>query len=129
MYADVRTGSIEAAVAETERRRSLQEAYNQEHGITPASIVKDIDEVLSSVYERDYLSVPSVGDAPEPFMTLAEIEARIQQLNRDMKAAAANLEFEKAAAIRDDIKRLRARTLGVDDASVIAGRDRRAGGR
>jgi excinuclease ABC subunit B len=129
MYADVRTGSIEAAVAETERRRAIQEAYNREHGITPASIVKDIDEVLSSVYERDYLAVPSVRETPEPFMTLAEIEARIQQLNRDMKAAAANLEFEKAAAIRDDIKRLRAKTLGVDDASVIAGRDRRAGGR
>jgi excinuclease ABC subunit B len=129
MYADVRTGSIEAAVAETERRRAIQEAYNREHGITPASIVKDIDEVLSSVYERDYLAVPSVRETPEPFMTLAEIEARIQQLNRDMKAAAANLEFEKAAAIRDDIRRLRAKTLGVDDASVIAGRDRRAGGR
>jgi excinuclease ABC subunit B len=129
MYADVRTGSIEAAVAETERRRAIQEAYNRERGITPASIVKDIDEVLSSVYERDYLAVPSVRETPEPFMTLAEIEARIQQLNRDMKAAAANLEFEKAAAIRDDIRRLRAKTLGVDDASVIAGRDRRAGGR
>jgi excinuclease ABC subunit B len=84
-----------------------------------ASIVKDIDEVLSSVYERDYLGVPSVREAPEPFMTLAEIEARIQQLGRDMKAAAANLEFEKAASIRDEIKRLRARSLGVDGASVV----------
>jgi excinuclease ABC subunit B len=119
MYADVRTGSIAAAIAETERRRAIQEAYNREHGITPASIVKDIDEVLSSVYERDYLGVPSVREAPEPFMTLAEIEARIQQLGRDMKAAAANLEFEKAASIRDEIKRLRARSLGVDGASVV----------
>ena len=129
MYADVRTGSIEAAIAETDRRRAIQEAYNREHGITPASIVKDIDEVLSSVYERDYLAVPSVRDAPEPFMTLAEIEARIQQLSRDMKAAAANLEFEKAASVRDEIKRLRARSLGVDDASVIAGGGRRGAGR
>ena len=126
MYADVLTGSIQAAIAETERRRAIQEAYNREHGITPASIVKDIDEVLSSVYERDYMSLPSVGEAPEPFMSLAEIDARIQQLNRDMKAAAANLEFEKAASIRDEIKRLRARSLGVDDPSVIAGGDRRA---
>jgi excinuclease ABC subunit B len=125
MYADVRTGSIEAAVAETERRRAIQEAYNREHDITPASIVKGIDEVLSSVYERDYVSVPSVREAPEPFMSLAEIDARIQQLNRDMKAAAANLEFERAASIRDEIKRLRARSLGVDDALLIAGGDRR----
>jgi excinuclease ABC subunit B len=129
MYADVRTGSIEAAIAETDRRRAIQEAYNREHGITPASIVKDIDEVLSSVYERDYLAVPSVRDAPEPFMTLAEIEARIQQLSRDMKAAAANLEFEKAASVRDEIKRLRARSLGVDEASLIAGGGRRGAGR
>ena len=128
MYADVKTGSIQAAIAETERRRAIQEAYNREHGITPASIVKDIDELLSSVYERDYMSVPSVREAPEPFMSLAEIDARIQQLNRDMKAAAADLEFEKAASIRDAIKRLRARSLGVDDASLIAGGDRRGAG-
>jgi len=129
MYADVRTGSIEAAIAETGRRRAIQEAYNREHGITPASIVKGIDDVLSSVYERDYVSVPAVRDAAEPFMSLAEIDARIQQLNRDMKAAAANLEFEKAASIRDKIKRLRARGLGVDDAALLAGGDRLAGGR
>jgi len=124
MYADVRTGSILAAIAETERRRAIQEAYNLEHGITPASIVKDIDDVLSSVYERDYMAVPSVREAPEPYMSLAEIDARIQQLNRDMKAAAANLEFEKAAAIRDEIKRLRARSLGVDDVSALSGSGR-----
>jgi excinuclease ABC subunit B len=90
--------------------------------------VKGIDEVLSSVYERDYMSVPSVCEAPEPFMSLAEIDARIQQLNRDMKAAAANLEFEKAAAVRDEIKRLRARALGVDDPSVISGGPNDGGG-
>jgi len=127
MYADVKTGSIAAAIAETERRRAIQEAYNREHGITPASIVKGIDEVLGSVYERDYMAVPSVREAPEPFMSLADIDARIQQLNRDMKAAAANLEFEKAAAVRDEIKRLRARGLGVDDPAVIAGAGRYGG--
>jgi excinuclease ABC subunit B len=122
MYADVLTGSIQAAIAETSRRRAIQETYNQEHGITPASIVKAIDEVLSSVYERDYLGVPSAGGDAEPFMSLAEIDARIQQLTRDMKGAAANLEFEKAAALRDDIKRLRARGLGVDVAAMTPGR-------
>ena len=127
MYADVKTGSIAAAIAETERRRTIQEAYNREHGITPASIVKGIDDVLSSVYERDYMSVPSVREAPEPFMSLAEIDARIQQLTRDMKAAAANLEFERAASCRDEIKKLRARGLGVDDPSVITGGSRAGG--
>jgi excinuclease ABC subunit B len=127
MYADVKTGSIAAAIAETERRRAIQEAYNREHGITPASIVKAIDDVLSSVYERDYLSVPSVRETPEPFMSLAEIDARVQQLTRDMKAAAANLEFEKAASIRDEIKRLRARGLGVDAALISTAGSRHSG--
>jgi excinuclease ABC subunit B len=66
------------------------------------------------------MGVPSVREDAEPYMSLAEIEARILQLNRDMKAAAANLEFEKAASIRDQIKRLRARSLGVDDDSVLS---------
>jgi excinuclease ABC subunit B len=120
MYADVMTDSMRAAIAETDRRRTVQGAYNVEHGITPASIVKQIDDVMLSVYERDYLGVPSVGEAAEPFMTQAEIEARIAQLNRDMRQAAANLEFEKAASIRDEIKKLRARSLGVDDVSMLS---------
>jgi excinuclease ABC subunit B len=120
MYADVMTGSIRAAIAEMERRRAIQEVYNRENGITPASIVKDIDGVLGSVYERDYLGVPAVRGDAEPFLSLAEIEARIQQLTRDMKAAAANLEFEKAAAVRDEIRRLRARGLGVDEDAMAS---------
>jgi len=120
MYADVMTGSMRAAIGETDRRRAVQTAYNAEHGITPASIVKQIDDVLSSVYERDYLGVPAIGEATEPFMTQAEIDAKIAQLHRDMRQAAANLEFEKAAAIRDETKKLRARSLGVDDVSMLA---------
>ena len=121
MYADVMTGSIRTAIAETDRRRTIQEAYNLEHGITPASIVKAIDDVLTSVYERDYMGVPAIREDAEPYMSLAEIDARIQQLNRDMRTAAANLEFEKAASMRDQIKRLRARSMGVDDPSVLWG--------
>jgi excinuclease ABC subunit B len=120
MYADVMTDSMRAAIGETDRRRTVQTAYNTEHGITPSSIVKQIDEVLSSVYERDYMGVPAVGEASEPFMTQAEIDAKIAQLNRDMRQAAANLEFEKAASIRDAIKKLRARSLGVDDVTMIS---------
>jgi excinuclease ABC subunit B len=120
MYADVMTGSMRTAIAETDRRRAVQTVYNTEHGITPASIVKQIDDVLSSVYERDYLGVPEVRERAEAFMTQAEIDAQIVRLNRDMREAAANLEFEKAASIRDAIKKLRARSLGVDDASCLS---------
>jgi excinuclease ABC subunit B len=113
MYADVVTDSMTRAIGETERRRQLQEAYNIEHGITPASIVKAIDEVLSSVYERDYLTVPVLREPLDEFRTQADLEARIAEIDAAMKDAARNLEFEKAAALRDRLKRLRARELGV----------------
>jgi excinuclease ABC subunit B len=114
MYADAVTDSMRQAINETERRRAIQEAYNLEHGITPASIVKGIDDVLSSVYERDYVTIPVVRDEEvEQFRTQAELDARIATLEAEMKAAAANLEFEKAAAVRDRLKALRARDLGL----------------
>ena len=107
LYADTVTASMRTAIDETERRRAVQEAYNAEHGITPASIVKNIDDVLSSVYERDYVTVPKQPDEREQFRTRAELDAFITALEKDMKAAAANLEFERAAAIRDRLRRLR----------------------
>jgi excinuclease ABC subunit B len=110
MYADKVTDSMRHAVSETERRRAIQEAYNQEHGITPASIVKSIDEVLTSIYERDYVTVTAED---QPFRTHAELEAHVAELQVQMKAAAANLEFEKAAGLRDRIKQLRTRELGL----------------
>jgi len=111
MYADRMTDSMKQAIGETERRRHIQEAYNTEHGITPASIVKSIDDVMTSVYERDYVTVPK--EAGESFRTQAELDAHIAELHAQMKAAAANLEFEKAAKLRDRIKQLRARELGL----------------
>src|SRR5436309_38503 len=107
MYADTMTDSMRTAIGETERRRTLQAAYNAEHGITPQSIVKQIDDVMSSIYERDYLTPAVAHERSERFRTQAEIDAHIRMLQEQMKAAAANLDFEKAAAIRDDIKRLR----------------------
>ena len=107
LYADVMTESMKAAIGETERRRAVQEAYNAEHGITPASIVKNIEDVLSSVYERDYVTVPKATDERDAFRTRAELDAFIVRLEKEMREAAANLEFERAASLRDRLKRLR----------------------
>src|SRR5215510_5215522 len=114
MYADQMTDSMCAAMHETDRRRTLQAAYNEEHGITPQSIVKQIDDVMSSVYERDYVTPPMVlRDGGQTFRTQAELDAHIVGLQEKMRAAAANLDFEKAATLRDDIKRLRGNELGL----------------
>jgi excinuclease ABC subunit B len=108
MYADKTTDSMRAAISETARRRTIQEAYNTEHGITPQSIIKQIDDVMSSVYERDYMTpATTLTDGTEHFKTQAELDQHIDGLREQMKAAAANLDFEKAAALRDTIKRLR----------------------
>jgi excinuclease ABC subunit B len=111
MYAEKMTDSMRQAISETERRRAIQEEYNRQHGITPASIVKSIDEVLTSVYERDYVTVPA--EPGDEFRTHGELEAHIAGLQTQMKSAAANLEFEKAATLRDRIKQLRSRELGL----------------
>ena len=116
MYADTMTQSMRTAIAETDRRRHVQEAYNAEHGITPASIVKQIDDVLSSVYERDYMAVPDPEAAPG-FRTQAELDAHVAGLERHMRDAAANLDFERAATLRDRIKVLKRRELGLGAAA------------
>jgi excinuclease ABC subunit B len=113
MYADTVTDSMRAALAEMSRRRERQEAYNREHGITPTSVSKDIDGVLSSVYERDYVTVPVAESTAPAFRTQAEIEERIAALQAEMRAAAANLEFERAAVLRDEVRQLRKLEIGV----------------
>ena len=113
MYADTMTDSMKSALAETERRRVLQAAYNTEHGITPESVSRQIDDVLSSVYERDYMVGPAFGEAAETFRTQAELDAEIGRLEAEMKSAAGNLDFERAAALRDRLKTLRSRELGL----------------
>ncbi len=113
MYADTMTASMKTAINETERRRARQAAYNEEHGITPQSVVRAIDDVLSSVYERDYVTPPVSQEEREAFRTQAELDARIGNLEMEMKSAAANLDFERAAALRDKLKSLRTRELGL----------------
>jgi len=107
LYADKVTDSMRHAMNETDRRRTVQEAYNLEHGITPASIVKNIDGVMSSVYERDYLTVPAATDGRQTFHSRGDLDRKIAELETGMRAAAANLEFERAAALRDELRKLR----------------------
>jgi len=120
MYAETMTASMKSAISETERRRALQGAYNEEHGITPESVVRAIEDVMSSVYERDYSTAPAIREPRDNFRTQAEIEAEIARLDVEMKSAAANLDFERAASIRDTVKSLRSRELGLT--SLPAGR-------
>jgi excinuclease ABC subunit B len=114
LYADKVTVSMKAALDETDRRRAIQKAYNQEHGITPESIRKNIGELLSSVYEADYVAVPETTETPEErFRTLGDLDQEIKVLEKQMREAAKALEFEKAGQIRDRLKQLRAREFGL----------------
>jgi excinuclease ABC subunit B len=113
MYADTMTDSMRMAIGETERRRARQRAYNEAHGITPQSIVKQIDEVMASVFERDYLTPQPDVDPRDAFRTQAELDAHVAALQARMREAAANLDFERAAALREDIKRLRSPDPGL----------------
>ena len=105
-YADELTDSLKRAINEMKRRRKIQEEYNKKHGITPKSIQKSIKEILESVYERDYYTVP-LEEIPSEDLKPSDIEKKIKQLEVEMKKAAAELAFEKAAVIRDEIKALK----------------------
>lgn len=105
LYADKVTTSIQRAVEETRRRRAIQEEFNRAHGITPETIKKSIGDILSSVYEADYYTVPVVKE-PEAIYKTADFPRVIRRLKREMKQAAKELEFEKAAGIRDRIRDL-----------------------
>ncbi len=111
LYADRITGSMEQAIRETERRRAKQQEYNRRHGITPQSVVKPIEETLVRIIEADYVTVP-VEEDEEP-MTEAALEERIKQLEAEMREAARQLQFERAAVLRDRIKALKRKLLEV----------------
>jgi len=123
LYADQRTKALDAAISETERRREKQQAYNAAHGITPETIRKQISDVMGSVYERaDHADVPA-GDETSA-VAGHNVQATIDDLRQRMKAAAADLEFEEAARLRDEIKKLEEADLGVGGAggAGLAGR-------
>jgi len=111
LYADTVTDSMRIAMDETARRRGIQQDYNLAHGITPQSIVKGIDEVLTSVYERDYLDYTRISEDKDIYLSPLKRKKRMDELTKLMKEASAALEFEKAAAYRDELVKLKKREL------------------
>jgi excinuclease ABC subunit B len=109
LYADVETDSIRRMVEETRRRRALQEEYNRAHGITPATVKKAIREILSTVYEADYYTVPLAGEEPDGFLPPEVIPRRIMEMEREMLRLAREYRYEEAASLRDRIHAYRER--------------------
>ncbi len=106
LYADKMTHAMEQAILETNRRRKIQEDYNRKNNITPQSVKKSIRNILTSIYEADYFTVPTLSESKEEYVPIKEIPKRIEELTHRMKEAARRLEFERAAELRDRIQRL-----------------------
>ena len=106
MYGDQVTRSMRACIDETARRRELQLAYNEEHGITPETVKKSYRSILESIEEKDYAALPLAAEAEEEYLSLQEIPKLVKKLRKEMLAAAKELDFERAAALRDRIKKL-----------------------
>ena len=119
LYADRITGSMERALNETGRRREKQEAYNREHGITPTTIKRNIGDIIAHVANKDSVLVET-GDADRPHMVGHNLRAYIEDLEKKMRAAAADLEFEEAGRIRDEIRKLEAEELGLPHDQQVA---------
>ena len=111
MYADKITGSMERAINETKRRREKQEEYNKKHNITPASIKKNIKDILSSIYEKDHVQIEAPDYLDNDLMIGNNLEKHLKVLEKKMLTSAENLDFEEAAKIRDEINRLNETSL------------------
>ncbi len=113
MYADKVTGSMQACLDETRRRRKIQGEYNILHGITPQTVVKGLRSILESISEKDYYTVPVVAEGGEEYGSVREIPKLVKRFRKEMLAAAKELDFEKAAELRDRIRVLEERELAL----------------
>jgi excinuclease ABC subunit B len=120
LYADGVTDSMKRAIDETNRRRRLQAEYNEKHGITPQSVVRSIGGPLVEVYEADYVTVPLAPEKAERYNPRDDARL-IERLKKEMKQAAANLEFERAAELRDRIRKIEERELGLENPLLARG--------
>jgi excinuclease ABC subunit B len=118
LYADVMTDSMRQAIGETNRRRAKQQAYNREHNITPQSIIKSVDMQLAAIIEADYITVPADDAAIGEIRNEDDLQRAIVQLEGQMREAAKNFEFERAATLRDRIRALKQRDLGAISSEV-----------
>jgi excinuclease ABC subunit B len=114
MYADRVTGSMERAIGETERRRARQRAYNETHGITPATIRTNVNDIMAGTYKGD-VDLGRVTATIDNALVGANLRAHLEALRKSMLKAAENLEFEEAARIRDEVRRLEAVDLAIAD--------------
>ncbi|WP_439470006.1 excinuclease ABC subunit UvrB [Blastomonas fulva] len=119
LYADRITGSMERALNETDRRREKQVAYNEEHGITPTTIKRNIGDIIAHVASKDSVLIDT-GDADRPHMVGHNLRGYIEELEKKMRAAAADLEFEEAGRLRDEIRKLEAEELGLPHEQRVA---------
>ena len=113
MYADTITGSMKRAIDETNRRRKIQEEYNRLNNITPVSVTKGIPETLYEISEVDYYTVPLIHDVLEEYIPEDKLSSMIRPLEKEMKEAAKRLEFERAAELRDRIRTLKEKGMGI----------------
>ncbi|MBI5528780.1 MAG: excinuclease ABC subunit UvrB [Deltaproteobacteria bacterium] len=128
MYADRRTASMDKALAETERRRRLQAEFNEAHGITPRTVVKNIGDPKFRVYEADYYTVPIAADAGTSYVSGKDMQDLVEELKKQMFAAARGLEFEKAAELRDRIREIEEVDMGLRAPGEVQALEVTAGG-